>query len=134
MLKCKIPAFLFLACTLCAQPARDEMFTRTLTLPRLVKGGEVEAHWMEDGNTFWFAQDGPGGAEAWRYDPVASKKAPLVDLPRLREALARLVGYRPSLDRLPFDSFSFLPGEGSARLTANGREFLLQLKSYAIEA
>ena len=110
------------------------MFNRTLALRSLVKGGEVQPHWREDGTSFWFTEEGSNGPAMWICDAEKGGKVPFLDLERLRSALVPIVGHNLPLNRLPFDSFNLLPGEAAARLKVDGREFILRLKSYKVEA
>ena len=41
-----------------------------------VKGGSVAPHWMADGNSFWYAEQRPGGTVVWKVDPVANTTSP----------------------------------------------------------
>jgi dipeptidyl aminopeptidase/acylaminoacyl peptidase len=129
-----LAAMISLSFALYGQSSRDEISTKTLTLPSLVKGGEVQANWMEDGNSFWFTESGPDGPEIWKYDPVRARRVPLLDLARLREALESLAGHKLFADRLPFENLTVLPGEQFVRLTLEGRGFTLRLDSYQVAA
>ena len=117
----------------CFPSARDVIFDRTLALPETVTGGSVEAHWMEDGNSFWFASVAGDGA-IFKYDPVKRTKVPLFDAERLRATLTPLAGHDIPGKGLPFDRFTFLPGERAARFSYEGREFILDLPSYSIRS
>ena len=38
---------------------RDAMYRLYLDFASQVKGGDITAHWMADGNSFWFAEGSP---------------------------------------------------------------------------
>ena len=120
------------ATALLAQSPRDAVFNRTLALPGLVTGGWIEAHWMEDGNSFWFAEGGPADSIVYKYDPVRRTKSVVFDVARLRRALTTLAGRELSPGGLPFNSFTFLPGEKSVRFSFEGRDVILRMDSYEI--
>lgn len=63
-----------------SQAERDAMYHRYLAFASYVKGGSVEPHWMADGNSFWYAEHGPGETMFWKVDPVANTKQPLFDV------------------------------------------------------
>ena len=77
------------------QAEREEMYRRYLDFPKYVKGGEVQPHWMADGNSFWYAEGAPANTVIWKVDPVANTKEPLFDTGRLRNVLESELGYRP---------------------------------------
>jgi dipeptidyl aminopeptidase/acylaminoacyl peptidase len=116
----------------CFPSRREAIFDRTLVLPSAVIGGFIEAHWMEDGNSFWFAEGGRDDATIYKYDPVAESKTLLFNTLRLRSVLALLVGHELPGTGLPFDQFTFLPGEQAARFRFDDRDYILQLASYTI--
>ena len=129
-----IPAFAAGDDPLCFPSARDVMFDRTMDIPGTVMGGFVEAHWMEDGNSFWFAQGGIGDTSIFKYDSLKRTKVSLFDPSRVRAALAPLAGHDIPGKGLPFDRIIFLPGEKAARFSFEGRDFILDMSSYSIQA
>ncbi len=118
---------------LCFPSPRDAMFERTLAFPSKVTGGFIEAHWMEDGNRFWFAQGSSGNMTIFKYDPLQRTKVPLFDAKRLRNALTPFAGRELPGKGLPFDRFTFSPGEKAARFRFDGRDFVLDMASYKVQ-
>jgi dipeptidyl-peptidase-4 len=122
-------SLLLVTATLIAQSPRDAMFYQALGFGAMVKGGFIQPHWMENGNSFWWAE----GDGIYKYDPIDRKKSPLFDTARLRSALAQRLGHKLPGTALPFSRFTFLPGEKAAHFSYEGRDFILQTDSYALE-
>ena len=59
------------------QAEREAMYYRYVKFPSLVKGGSVQAHWMADGSSFWYAEGAPANTVIWKVDPKANTKTPL---------------------------------------------------------
>jgi hypothetical protein len=128
-----IPVFAAGDDPLCFPSSRDVMFDRTMDIPGTVTGGFVEAHWIEDGNSFWFAQGGSGDTSIFKYDPLKRTRVPLFNAERVRAALIPLAGHDIPGKGLPFDRLTFLPGEKAARFSFENRDFVLDLSSYSIQ-
>ena len=114
------------------QSEREAMYYRYLEFASYVKGGNVDPHWMADGSNFWYAEGAPENTVIYQVDPQANTKVPLFDTPRLREALAPLLGHEPPGQGLPFEEFTFVDGEKTVRFTVEDQEFVLQLDTYAV--
>ena len=97
-----------------------------------VRGGIVEPHWLQDGNSFWYAEGAPEDTVIYRVDPVSRQRQPLFDVPRLRAALEELLGETPPHRGLPFDHFDWLDGERAVRFAVAGRELELRLADYQL--
>ena len=112
---------------------RDAMYDRYQEFPSYVEGGSIEHHWMDDGSSFWYAENAPANTVIYKLDPQANMKTPLFDTGRIRQALIPLMTEEPPYQGLPFDDFSFLgPGESTVEFTIAGRAFILELDTYAI--
>lgn len=117
------------------QSAHEAMYYRYLEFPSYVKGGSIQPHWMVDGSSFWYAEGPPGNAVIWKIDPVANTKTPLFDAARLRKVLTPLLGHEPPYQGLPFEEFTFVDqGENAVKFTVEGKEFILQLDTYAVRS
>lgn len=129
-------ALVLLAPGLLAQGAgdadRQAMYRRYADFASSFQSGFVEAHWMADGSTFWYAEGAPANTIIWKVDSIANKKAPLFDVGRLRRALAAALGHEPSSTGLPFSDFVFLHGETAVKFRVENKEFVLALRDYAI--
>ena len=131
-------AVLFLVC---AAPAlfskggeafkNEDIFQRYLNFGSLVKGGIITPHWLADGNCFWYAEGAPAETIIYKVDPVANTKDPLFDIPRLRKALAPLLGHEPPYKGLPFETFAFV-GEKAVQFSVENKVFNCSLDTYTI--
>jgi len=112
---------------------REAMFYKYLGFTAMVKGGFIEAHWMADGNSFWYAEGAPDNTVIYKIDAVANTKEPLFDTERLRKALAPVLGHEPPYKSLPFDKFAFLDkNEKAIKFSVENKEFICQLKTNII--
>jgi dipeptidyl aminopeptidase/acylaminoacyl peptidase len=125
---------IFGAFSLVGQPARDQMFNRTLSAGGLVTGGWIDAHWMEDGSSFWFIEGRRGDAVFYKYDPIRKTRSTLLVAGRLRESLKVAAGHEAPGTGMPIDKFELMPGEKSARFNFDGRDWILQMDTYAVRA
>jgi dipeptidyl aminopeptidase/acylaminoacyl peptidase len=120
------------AASACAQEVnaeREKMYAGYLHLSSLVHGGVVRAHWMEDGDTFWYAEGAPEEIVIYKVD-ANGVKTPLFDTPRLRAALEPFAGKEFPPRGLPFDDFTFAKGERHIHFAVGGHRFDLDLDHY----
>ena len=110
---------------------REERFWRFLSFGTMVRGGAVSPHWMADGSSFWYSTGGPDSTVLLRVDPATNTVVPLVDVGRARRALAGVLGHEPPYRGLPSDA-ALAPGETSITFSLEGREWVLDLASYAV--
>jgi hypothetical protein len=92
------------------QSERETMYRRYLDFPSKAMGGWLPPHWMADGSSFWYAEGGPTNTVIYKVDPRANTRLPLFDAPRMRKALAAVLGHEPPYQGLPFEEFTFLDG------------------------
>jgi len=119
----------------------EEMYQRYLNLalngavPTVIKGGIImPANWMADGSSFWYAEGAPENTVIFKVDPRANSKKPLFDTKRLKHSLAKFLGHELPYQGLPFERFSFIDAERSIKFTAEGKDLILDLKTYALKA
>ena len=111
-------------------PAREARYQKYLDFSSLTRGGVVSPGWLPDGNGFWYADHAPDSTVIYRVDPAANTKAPLFDLPRVRAAVASVLGYQPAFRGLPFDRFVWTEDRKGVRFEVEGRTILLDVGSY----
>jgi len=86
-----------------------------------VIGGEVEAHWLEDGATFWYRAERKNNT--WKFlvvDALAATREPAFDHPALAGALASQTEESVDPERLPIDRLVIEP-DGPIRFRAFDR-------------
>lgn len=110
---------------------REVMYRRYLEFPNLIEGDSIEPHWTADGQSFWYAHGDPDSVVIYEVDPRANTKEPLFDIARLRRAVASELGHEPSGKGVPFDMFTLVDGESTARFTVDGVTLKLDLETYA---
>ncbi|MFC2164167.1 DPP IV N-terminal domain-containing protein [Acidobacteriota bacterium] len=111
---------------------REEMFYKYLKLSSYVKGGTIEPHWMADGSSFWYVEEAPDNAVAYKVDPRANTRSVLFDIPKLREALQAQIGHELPYKGLPFAEFTFINKENSIQFDIEGKKFICDLATYSI--
>jgi dipeptidyl aminopeptidase/acylaminoacyl peptidase len=111
---------------------RDRMYQRYLNFSSYLQGGSINAHWMSDGATFWYAEDRPDGGVVWNVNANRGTKAPLFDAGRLRKALVPLLGHEPTSAGLQFRDAVMLAGERALRFRVEGLDVELDLQSYVV--
>lgn len=111
---------------------RQAMYRRYAEFASSLQSGSVEAHWMADGSSFWYAEGAPANTIIWKVDPIAKTKTPLFDVGRFRRALTAALGHEPPSEGLPFSDFVFLDGETAVKFRVENKEFVLALGEYAI--
>jgi dipeptidyl aminopeptidase/acylaminoacyl peptidase len=113
----------------------DAVVDHTLATFAAVEGGFIDAHWMKDGNTFWWIEGRPSNMQIYKFDPIAQKKTPLLDTARFRSALTALTGRRDLSEAdLLFDQFTFLPDENSVSFWLDSKSYAIRLDSYTVSA
>lgn len=110
------------------------MYYKYLGYLSLIEGGSVQAHWMVDKNSFWYAEGHPAETVIYKVDPKANTKEPLFDTEKIRKALAAELDHEPPYQGLPFNNFSFIDEEKSIKFSVEGREFICDLETYTIKS
>jgi dipeptidyl-peptidase-4 len=133
-----LTAVMFPAATGFTQPAsparRDSVYQRFLDLPSLAKGGTVQPRWMADSVRFWYVDSAPDRTVIQLVDPIAGRRAPLVDVGRARAAVGRALGHQPPYSGLPGSGFALVDQERGLRFSLEGRDWVLDLASYSVRS
>ncbi len=110
----------------------DSMFYRYLNFSEYVKGGTVEAHWMNDGNSFWYVDELSDNKTIVKVDPVRNEVNPFFDIKRLKDSLNLIIG-DPSRDiNLITEDFRLTDNEESAIFKYGEQRILINLNDYKI--
>jgi len=109
------------------------MFHRYLHFRDYLSGGDVEPHWMADGDRFWYADREDGETVYRLVDPRTGTVTDLFDLPRLRAAIEDATGEPVQGDGVPFDRFGFSADDGDQiTFELDGHRYAMDLDSYTI--
>ncbi|MEW6072043.1 MAG: DPP IV N-terminal domain-containing protein [Planctomycetota bacterium] len=111
---------------------RLEHYERALAFASRVEGGSVTPHWMPDGESFWYAAGGLRNREIRVVRPEAAASAPLLDVARVRAALAAATGREPRQEGLPFAEIDLRDGGEVVRFAYRGAEWDLRLADYSL--
>ncbi len=115
------------------QSEREVMYARYLEFASYVKGGVVEAHWLADGSTFWYAEGAPENTEIYKVDPNVDTVDPLFDVKKVRSLVVARIGHEPSGKGLPFTDFRFVDkAESVVEFEVEEQLHRLDLASYAL--
>ena len=71
---------------------------------RLAYDGQIDPHWIDGSDRFWYVKDGPDGRTFMIVDPTQRTRGPAFDQERLAQALSRASGSVYSARELPFSS------------------------------
>lgn len=121
----------------------EARYARFQDLGEKVRGGDITAHWLPDGEGFWYVTGPPHDSEILRVDltetPVRAR--PFFDVERLRRVVGGELGYEPPGRGVPFRDFvveAVSAGEehgadgAHVRFQVDGRYFRLGLGDYRL--
>jgi len=91
---------------------------------------DVNPHWIEKTNRFWYRKDGPSGAEFVLADAEQNTRAPAFDHARLAEALSKAAKQDYSATALPFYEIEFVDAGKSIRFSVENAQWTCSLASY----
>jgi dipeptidyl-peptidase 4 len=103
--------------------ARAERFLND-EIKKLAFDGQVEPHWIDGTDRFWYVNDGPDGKTFMLADAAQATRAPAFDHQRLAQGLSRAAGTTYSARELPFSSI---------RLTSNAVAFNVTRTAYSCD-
>jgi dipeptidyl aminopeptidase/acylaminoacyl peptidase len=127
-----IIAGLILSTTVVMAADRKAIYEHYLKFDTLVDNASLNANWLADGSSFWFAEGGPNDRVVWVVNPGENSKKPLFDTARLRSALTPVLGYEPPYAGVPFEQFTLSPDGVSASFMLEGKQFSLNLSDYSV--
>jgi dipeptidyl aminopeptidase/acylaminoacyl peptidase len=106
----------------------------TLTGTAVGQGpGEVQANWLADGSSFWFADGEGDDLTIYLVDPTQNERSALFDVSRLRLALSEAFGKEPPPGRLPFETLSIVDQDEGIFELRVGDDFLhIRLDDYEL--
>jgi dipeptidyl aminopeptidase/acylaminoacyl peptidase len=86
------------------------MYQQYQRLEQYVRGGTVEPHWLEDGESFWYVEQGIEEEPVYLLDPRKRSRRHLFDLASIREHLQRVLREGTLADGLPLRGLIIQPG------------------------
>ena len=102
-------------------------------LRHLVYIAEVNPHWIEKTNRFFYHKASPSGSEFILVDPELNKSGPAFDHARLAGALSHAAKQDYSASDLPFSDFEFVDGGKAIRFSIDKTQWKCLLDSYECE-
>jgi len=112
--------------------ADRSVFERYMMFDQLVDRCSVPTHWLSDGTNLWYTDRTRYPTQVSKFDAARGRSEPLLDMPRLRQAIAAELGTEPPVDVLPFDVNTLEMGDGSAEFVAAGTRLRLNLADYSV--
>jgi dipeptidyl-peptidase-4 len=97
---------------------------------KLVSGLEIDPHWIDGGDAFWYRASTPSGPRFVRVDPAVGSKEPAFDHVRLAAGLSRASGVSAAGDNLPFEEFDYENGGAAVGFMVDGQRWVCDLTSY----
>ncbi len=89
----------------------------------------VRPNWLP-GDKFWYRVLTAQGSEFILVDPAKKSRLPAFDQQKLAASLSTATGKHYDADMLPFESFSFLPGDQSILFSADDKQWKCDLQTY----
>ena len=108
----------------------DSMFYRYLRFSEYVKGGTIEAHWMNDGNSFWYVDELSDNKTIVKVDPVRNEINPFFDIKRLKDSLDLIIeDLSPDMNGI-IEDFRLTDDEESAVFKYGEQRIQINLNDY----
>lgn len=108
-----------------------QRYERYLEISTLVRGGRVDPVWLADGTSFYYQGGTPDSTVLVRVDGQGHQ-SPLLDVGKVRGAMAALLGRSLPYRGLPFESFVPRP-DGRLQFVFEGSRYALDTTGYRIE-
>ena len=108
---------------------RAESFL-SANLTRRIYIAEVEPHWIEKTDRFWYRKTSPKGTEFILVDAEHNTSAPAFDQEKLANAVSVAAKRQYAATKLPFESFDYLENGKAIRFTADKVEWTCSLATY----
>jgi len=102
---------------------------------KLVRNLDVEPHWIEKSERFWFKNETADGKEFLVVDAEKGTSEPAFDHTRLAEAISTAAGVAGTeksynAKKLPFDAFTFVRGSEAIEFSVEKDKWTCQVQSY----
>ena len=102
-------------------------------LRHLVYLADVNPHWIEKTNRFWYRRSTPGGSEFILVDAEHNTSAPAFDHARIADALSHATKQEYAASDLPFREFEFVDDGKRIRFSIDSAEWNCSIVDYDCE-
>ncbi len=99
-------------------------------LKHVVSSADVEAHWIEKTNRFWYRRVSPKATEFVLVDAEKNTTAPAFDQARLAAALSQAAKHDYAATDLPFSDIEFADSGKAIRFSIESAHWTCQLAAY----
>lgn len=99
-------------------------------LRHVVSSADVEPHWIEKANRFWYRRVSPKATEFILVDAEQNTTAPAFDHARLAAALSQVAKQEYSATELPFSDIEFADSGKAIRFSIESARWICQLATY----
>jgi len=99
-------------------------------LKHVVSSADVEAHWIEKTNRFWYRRVSPKATEFILVDAEQNTSAPAFDHARLAAALSQAAKHDYAATGLPFSDIEFADSGKAIRFSIESAHWTCQLAAY----
>lgn len=96
----------------------------------LALNDEVDPHWIDDSNRFWYERELADGEEFVLVDAEENTQGPAFDHARLADSLSSVTDETHKADDLPFDRISFVEDEGAIEFEVEDTTWRCSLTGY----
>ncbi|HVX26893.1 MAG TPA: DPP IV N-terminal domain-containing protein [Parafilimonas sp.] len=103
------------------------------TAQQYVDNGYVIPNWI-NGDKFWYRNLNAQGSEFILVDPAKGTRTAVFDQQKLATALSSATGSSYQASMLPFQTLNFSPDEKSVIVKIKGKQWKVDLKTYAVTA
>lgn len=110
-----------------------EVYEKYMAFQTLVDRCSVQTRWLADGTSVWYTDRATFPTQVYRFNATTGEREPLLDVARLRKAIADEFGAEPPANVLPFDAATLEVDAGVARFNAAGVNLQLDLNDYSLK-
>jgi dipeptidyl-peptidase-4 len=109
-----------------------ELFCKYLDIANIIEQRGVYPHWMNDGNSFWYADRNPTNPCIYKVDPVSKIRALLFEAAKLNEISTDLIRDQYVGQGFVPQDLTFIEDENSVRFSLEDKQYILDLNTYTI--
>jgi dipeptidyl-peptidase 4 len=130
--------FLIFVCQAIAQGKLEDYQRAQQFLPGNVRHlayiADLDPHWIENTDRFWYRKSSPAGSEFILVDPEHNTRAPAFDHARLATSLSQSAKHEFRASDLPFLAFEFVDHGNAIRFEIEKQEWTCSLANYECQS